>query len=41
MARAIFKDETDYQRGRRVDRPEKMDRRVLRKNKAIRGAIFG
>lgn len=40
MARAIFKDENDYNHGKRVERPEKFDRRVLRKNKAIRGALF-
>lgn len=34
MARTIFLDETESQRGRRIDRPEKLHRRISRRSKA-------
>jgi len=34
MARTIFLEESEYGAGRRIDRPEKLDRQRSRRNKA-------
>jgi len=34
MARTIFLEESEYGQGRRIDRPEKLDRQRSRRNKA-------
>ena len=35
MSRTFFTDETQYNRGRRIERPEKLERRQLRQRKAF------
>jgi hypothetical protein len=35
MARSIFKDESDFNRGRRVDQPHKLERRANRRGKNV------